>query len=212
MGIFNRIKSAFRKKEPAATVAWERKEAKEHPAKPANVPRTAAPPAPNRSASAQAFTPPSPASIVEEKRNTSTVNGHQPARGSHDTNKAQGSRHKKAYGRAAQSNPNDFIDAVTDGGNRRLEKGKTKGPEMLKNRGKGDTDGAGFAVRHRSGSVTEMVMGEKGEVKTAFHRSITTGEHLQLREGKVKGKARKELNRAAHKLEKRHGPANEKAR
>lgn len=81
------------------------------------------------------------------------------------------------WGPPTSVDQNTFMDAVTAGGTRGF---RDATGVQFRDISTHSSDTQSMSVRHRSGSVTELHM-HGDAVGSAYHRSVTTGQHLQLR-------------------------------
>ncbi|MBE1298864.1 MAG: hypothetical protein GJ680_02995 [Alteromonadaceae bacterium] len=197
--MFDKVKRFFSRKQPTATVAWERKDPNAN--KPAlATTRKNVDPVATRTATQNAMSSPAnnPAPAMRANHAASAANTNTPALKRSQLN------HRQAERMDAKS----FMNAVTAGGERNLMQGKARN-ENLRTKTK-ERHAESLTVRHRSGSVTELHMdANSSSVREAFHKSFTTGETTQLRNKDIRGAAKRDLNKFANKRDKRNHGANE---
>ncbi len=203
--MFDKLKSFFGRKQPPATeawskpgtgtqVAWQRPQNNATSAKPnlagarAQGNQTA-----DRNQSAQLR--PRSDTPAQETRNRSAAVAPQ-------ANKRAIKRSTIQHKHADRVDSKQFMNAVTAGNTRSLNAAKTKN-QTLKTQTK-DRVADSITMRHRSGSITELHLdANSSAVKEAFHKSATTGDQLHLRNRELRGSAKKDLNKFAHRKDKR---------
>lgn len=200
IAVFDKVKRFFSRKQPTATVAWERKETAANKPSLATTRKQIEPNA-TRTTTHNAMSPPAnnPARAMRANHTANAPNNNSaPALKRSQINHRQ----------AEKTNAKSFMNAVTAGGERNLMQGKARN-EDLRTKTK-ERQAESLTVRHRSGSVTELHMdANSSNVRAAFHKSTTTGKTSELRSKDMRGAAKRDLNRFANKRDKRNHDAHD---
>ena len=195
--MFDHVKRMFgRKSASAPTVAWE----KPSPVASSASGRAPTPAPPSlassrtqeatvatRSRSAAIMGAPSAESVMAAKRQQTATNS--PAKTSPVSDNR---RVVKSTKKGERTDAKDFMNIATGGGERNLRQAKAREVQLKTRHGLED----GITVRHHSGSVTELQLNAaNSSVAAAKHHSKTTGQTFEVRENKMRGPAKRQLDK-----------------
>lgn len=193
--MFDSVKRLFGNKSASkATVAWEKPKTGSSPA----TGRAPAPPPPSlansrvqeptvatRSRSGAIIGAPSAESVMATKRQQTAAS----------VSAAQASDNRrvvKSVRKGERTDAKDFMNIATSGGERNLRHAKAKAVQLKTRHGMED----GITLRHHSGSVTELQLNTAdSSVAAAKHHSKTTGQTFEVRENKMRGPAKRQLDK-----------------
>jgi hypothetical protein len=95
-----------------------------------------------------------------------------------------------------RTNAKEFMGHATVEGQRDLRHAKAREVKLKTKEGMKD----GINLLHRTGSVTELHLNQgESSVASAKHHSKTTGQTFEVRENKMRGSAKRQLDKIARK-------------
>lgn len=217
--MFDRVKRLFGNKPASApTVAWEKPNSSSSSASgraPPPLPpslassRNQAPSVATRSHSGAIMGAPSAESVMAAKRQQTATAApakiypaQSPIAAQRENSAANASgspslasdnrRVVKSTRKGERTDAKDFMNIATAGGERNLRQAKAREVQLKTRHGMED----GITLRHRSGSVTELQLSNAdSSVAAAKHHSKTTGQTFEVRENKMRGPAKRQLDK-----------------